>query len=589
MRIHLALFPARVLSLLSVFLPSVFLLSACSQPPAEESSSAPDEPAREQPLDPDAIAVFTGGQVTATELDQAILALTPAQRQNLTGESSEVYEDLVRELAVDKIFLREAKLIGADQTSEFQAQIRSLRRNAQVERYLREHLRPLDVPTEEELRREYDRRREEYQRTERRLVYNLFRSLGPGVTKEDLRAELREIREQVIAGQSFTRLAELHSDSESRHNQGILGWFERGQLAPQLEEVVFGLEEGIPSQPIATRDGVHLFFVDVVIEAKSFTFDDVRKNLTNQHLAAQRSKAMAAIVESLDPPTDLFFPTPQELETFERRGDPTAVILRVGDFELRQGMFEAMLENDRNQNPQAVDNRPQRLLDTIYQTERIFQHQLAQGETLDTETENRLQAQADRLLALQHRQQQVALAVDSDPEGLQAFYRDNRRRFTSSLRLRLDRLSIPLDEESAAHMAALERLRPELDAGTRALADVTAELSGEIESLAWMTLEQLGAVVPKRMLFAGGLPVGGHSAPFTTSSHIEMLHLRERQEPEMLPYEQVRGAVRAAYIERNLQRLYQELRNDTLEQAEFRLLDERFETLLQSGLHPVEN
>ena len=353
--------------------------------------------------------------------------------------------------------------------------------------------------------------------------------------------------------------------------------------------MVFGLEEGIPSEPIATRDGVHLFFVDVVIEPKSFSFEDMRKNLTNQHLAAQRTRALEEIIEELEAPADLFVPTREELETFEERGDPTAVILRVGDFELRQGVFETMLENDRNQNPQAVDNRPRRLLDTIYQAERIFQHQLALGESLDAETEELLQAQADRLLALQHRQQQIALAVDSDPESLQAFFRDNRRRFTSPLRLRLVRLSIPLDDRSAEHMARLERLRPRLDAGDRTLEEVAVELSAELETLDWMNLEQVGKEEPKRMLFAGGLATGGHSAPFTTSSHIEMLRLQERQEPTPLEYEQVRGAVRAAYVERNLQRLYQELRGETLEEAQFGFLEDRFEALLQSGLHPAES
>ncbi len=559
---------------------------ACSEPTADPPDLA--EPAPEQPLAPDAIAVFDGGQITARELDQAILALSPAQRQSLTGETGEIYRDLVRELAVDKIFLREAQLVGADQTPEFEAQIRSLRRNAMVERFLRDHLPPLEEPTEAELRQAYAHRPDEYQRAERRLVYNLFRSLGPGVTKDDLRAELRDLREQVLAGQSFTRLAELHSDSESRHNQGILGWFERGQLAPQLEEVVFGLEEGVPSQPIATRDGVHLFYVDVVIEAKSFSFEDMRKNLINQHLAAQRREALAEIVESLEPPANLFVPTPDELKTFEERGDPAAVILRVGDFELRQGLFEAMIENDRNQNPQAVENRPLRLLETVYQAERIFQHLLALGQTLDAETEEHLRAQADRLMALQHRQQQLALAVDSDPESLRAFYRDNRRRFTSPLRLRLDRLSLPLDDRAATHMAKLERLRPELDAGSRTLEEIATELSAELETLDWMNLEQLGREEPKRMLFAGGLATGEHSAPYTTSSQIEMLRLRERQAPIPLEYEQVRGAVRAAYLERNLQHLYQDLRSQTLEEAKFRFLEDRFEALLQSGLHPTE-
>lgn len=559
---------------------------ACRQAPVENDQPSTPAPVSREVPEPDTIAVFTGGRITADELDQAILALTPAQRQGLTGEDPEIYRNLVRELAMDKILLREAKLLGADQTPEFRSQVRAIRRNLVVGRYLKKHLPAIEPPTEDELRAEYMRRHDEYQRAERRLVVNLFRRLGPGTSKDDLRAELRGYREQVLAGQSFTYLAQQFSDSESRHNQGILGWFERGELAPDLEKVIFGLEEGVPSEPIATRDGVHLFYVDVVVEEKNFSLEEMRKTLTAQLMARRRSVEMRKLEDSLEVEPDLFLPTTEELRALERRGDPRAIVLRVGDFDLRYGAFAAMLENDRAQNPAAVKNRPERLLETVRQTERIYQQQLTAGVTLDAEDEKLLATQADRLLALQYRQQRLKLAVDSDPARLQEFFHDNRRRFTSPLRLKILRLSLPLDEDSATHMATLERLGPELDAGTKTLEEVATTLSAKVETLDWKTLQQLGEIEPKLLLFAGGLATGRHSPPFTTEGHIEMLRVLERKEPEPLAYEQVRGPVQAAYRDRHLQRLYDELRAEVLGQAEFRIRESELETLIRSGLHP---
>jgi parvulin-like peptidyl-prolyl isomerase len=581
------------------------VVAGCSRPPADEvaeegSPAATPEAATdtgtdvgsdtgsdpEDGIDPDAIAVYDGGQVTAAELDRVILELPPNQRQSLALEDPDAYRNLVREVAVDEILLREAKLLGVDQSPEFLGQLRGIRRNLFVERYLAEKLPPIEPPTEAELRREYERRGEEYHRVERRLVYNLFRRLTPDTTKDQLRAELREVRDQVLAGQSFSTFAERISDSESRHNKGLLGWFERGQLSPDLEGVIFSLEEGVPSEPIATRDGVHLFYVDTVIEAKDFSFEEVRRGLAAQLYAERRGEAMRKLEAELEDDVEIFFPTRDELQALQRRGDPGAVVLRVGDFELRLGELGSLLETDRILNPGVVENRTERLLEALRQAERIYQHQLARGATLDAEGERQLAARADRLLALHYRQEKLRVAVDSDPARLRTFYDDNRRRFTSPLQLRLRRLSIPLAEDAAARMGSLERLVPELEAGRQTLEEAAAELSGDLQELGWVTLGQLRELDPKLARFAAGIPAGGYSPPYSTADRLSIVRVLERREPEPLPYERVRDPVRAAYLERHGQRLYEELRQELLGEAGFRFLEDRFESLIRSGLPP---
>ena len=210
-------------------------------------------------LPDDAIATFTGGYLLAEELDQAVLAMPPSQRQTLTLENADGYRTLVQELVLDRLLLEEAKLLGVDQSPEFQLQARGARRRAVVDAYLPAHLKPSKAPTEADIEAEFERQKHDFQRAERRLLFNIFRQRSEDSTQEALVAELRDLRQRVLDGQSFASLASQASDSESRHNHGQLGWFERGQLSPDLEKVVFGLEEGVPSEPISTHDGAHLF------------------------------------------------------------------------------------------------------------------------------------------------------------------------------------------------------------------------------------------------------------------------------------------------------------------------------------------
>ena len=61
-------------------------------------------------------------------------------------------------------------------------------------------------------------------------------------------------------GSPSPELARANSDSETRANDGQVGWVDRGAMAPQLDRVVFSLKEGEVSEPVAVPSGAVLLY-----------------------------------------------------------------------------------------------------------------------------------------------------------------------------------------------------------------------------------------------------------------------------------------------------------------------------------------
>ena len=74
--------------------------------------------------------------------------------------------------------------------------------------------------------------------------------------------KLAELAAQVEAGESFALLAIEHSEGPSGQKGGDLGYFERGQMVKEFDEVAFGAEPGSIVGPVETQFGLHLIKVE---------------------------------------------------------------------------------------------------------------------------------------------------------------------------------------------------------------------------------------------------------------------------------------------------------------------------------------
>ncbi len=88
----------------------------------------------------------------------------------------------------------------------------------------------------------------------------IVKEADPGKTQKDkVRNLLLDIRSRIENGESFGALAKRYSqDPGSAANGGQLGFYSRGELAPEYEAASLSMEPGGLSMPIETQFGYHL-------------------------------------------------------------------------------------------------------------------------------------------------------------------------------------------------------------------------------------------------------------------------------------------------------------------------------------------
>lgn len=73
------------------------------------------------------------------------------------------------------------------------------------------------------------------------------------------RTRLKELRQRIIDGESFSTMAILYSqDPGSAKKGGELGFYGRGELYPEFEAVAFNLKKGEVSEIVKTKAGFHI-------------------------------------------------------------------------------------------------------------------------------------------------------------------------------------------------------------------------------------------------------------------------------------------------------------------------------------------
>lgn len=88
-----------------------------------------------------------------------------------------------------------------------------------------------------------------------------------------------DVEKQLKAGAAFEDLAKKYSGSSTASQGGDLGYFKKGMLAKQLEDVTFAMKTGDVSQPIQTKQGIIILKVTEHNLAGLPPLNDVRNDI----------------------------------------------------------------------------------------------------------------------------------------------------------------------------------------------------------------------------------------------------------------------------------------------------------------------
>ncbi len=146
--------------------------------------------------------------------------------------------------------------------------------------------------TPQDVDRYYKAHAADYAQPEQVRVRDIFLPLSRSAPAEEERGvmqQIEDIRKRVLAGEDFATLADTYSGASRPGEGGDLGYFKKGQMPKDIEDVAFSLKPGDISQPFRTSAGVHLLKVEEHSQGgqqklDEATTEEIKKTLYNDAL-----------------------------------------------------------------------------------------------------------------------------------------------------------------------------------------------------------------------------------------------------------------------------------------------------------------
>ena len=109
-----------------------------------------------------------------------------------------------------------------------------------------------------------------------------------------------EIRQKLVAGAEFPRMAEMYSEDEgTRDSGGDWGWVERNTLNEQLSSVAFALRPGQVSPVVKLADSYYIILVEAKKNASVKPMSEVRDEIEKNLIQQERMKVQQRWIDTL--------------------------------------------------------------------------------------------------------------------------------------------------------------------------------------------------------------------------------------------------------------------------------------------------
>ena len=141
---------------------------------------------------------------------------------------------------------------------------------------------PLPVADEAACQQFFERNRQRYASAPLLAARHIL--LACPADDADERDAMRAQAEQLVSqlqqpGADFAALAMAHSACPSKAQGGALGQISKGQTVPEFERQLFRLPLGLASQPLESRYGFHVVWVDQRIEGQLLPYEAVEGSI----------------------------------------------------------------------------------------------------------------------------------------------------------------------------------------------------------------------------------------------------------------------------------------------------------------------
>ncbi len=237
-------------------------------------------------------------------LIDAYLLLESAQKSNVQITEDEL-ENKLLDIMLNYPSEEKFKEMLSQNNINYQILKKKINNELLIKKFVKVRFKTTNKISDEKLKEIYEENKESFLIQEKVRASHI---LVEGNTPESLK-KIVEIKNRINSKEQFMQEAAKCSDCPSKCNYGDLGYFERGKMVKEFEDVAFSLEIGEISQPVRTRFGYHLIMVTDKKRSKIAPFESVKDALANrlaqieaelnllQFIKEQREKAEIKIYE----------------------------------------------------------------------------------------------------------------------------------------------------------------------------------------------------------------------------------------------------------------------------------------------------
>ncbi len=226
------------------------------------------------------IAQINGREIRDDEFKMRFSRLSPSLKSKYADEKGK--REFLEEIIKRELLLQEAKKAGIEKDKVLLDRIEEMKERLILNEFLQREVEGRLVTTEKELEEYYNLHKEEFKSPDEAKISQI-------VVRSD--QDAREVLKRLRKGSDFARTArEFSVDAATRNSGGEVGVLQRGKIHPELDSVIFAMNEGDISDPIKTESGYHIIKLQKKTPGLPLSFNDAKNLLSQRYQIEKRSK-----------------------------------------------------------------------------------------------------------------------------------------------------------------------------------------------------------------------------------------------------------------------------------------------------------
>lgn len=232
------------------------------------------------------LANVNGKVITVGDFEKR-LSKMPAYYKALASQSKKEFLD---DMIAEQLLYKEAFRRGLNSDPEVKELLEEAKRKILVAKLIEIEGDKKSAVSDDKIKEFYDTHKDDF-------VTPL--KLRASHIMVDTEAEAEEVLQKLKEGADFAELAKQYSKDPSKDRGGDIGYFVKGQLMPEIEEVCFKLEVGQTSDIIKTKFGYHIIKLTDRKEPKMVELSEVKDAIARELRDKAQRETFDGLIKNL--------------------------------------------------------------------------------------------------------------------------------------------------------------------------------------------------------------------------------------------------------------------------------------------------